>query len=185
MALDHGLGPAGGAAREQPDGGVIGVGRERLQLVGSGVHHFLKCGITDDEGVLEEPGSVGRLGKGVMGLGTNERRDRPGVAEEIGDGLGLELRVDHHYDRPDLQDAEQCRHVGRAVRERDDHPLFGGHAGLLKQMPESICHRLDVAVAQRALIRDQGTTVPQSLADAGVEKVMGDVERLGWREGHR
>ncbi len=134
--------------------------------------------------MLEEPGPGRGLGKCVKLIDVDEGSDRPGVVEEIGDGFGLELWVDHHHYRPDLQDAEQRRHVGWATREGDDHPLLGGDAGLLEQVPEPIRHFLYVAVGELALVGDQGTTVRQSFSDAGVEEIIGDVERVGWGEWH-
>ena len=61
----------------------------------------------------------GPAGRGAERVGALRRHQRHGgaaVLEEILDGVGLELRVDHHYDGADLQDAKQGRHVVRPVR---------------------------------------------------------------------
>ena len=71
---------------------------------------------------------AGRGAKGVGPLGGHQRHDGAAVLEEILDGVGLELRVDHHYDGADLQDAEQRRHVVGPVGQGDDHALFRSHS---------------------------------------------------------
>ena len=117
VRLHRGLGPAGGAAGEEPDGGVVAVGGE----VPPGLRRRSRGAISQSRAAHDQQrrrvGSPRRRGaEGVRPLRRHQRHGGAAVLEEILDGVGLELRVDHHYDGADLQDAKQGRHEVRPVR---------------------------------------------------------------------
>ena len=176
MRLHGGLGPAGGAAGEEPDGGVVTVGgkgppglRCRIET------RFPIAGAHDQQrGRVGSPD--GRGAKRVSPLRGYQRHGGAAVLEEILDGVGLELRVDHHYDRADLQDAKQGRHVGRPVGQGDDHALFRSHSRRAEHVGIAVGQCLNLTVAQPSGIGKQRGPVSPAFAHPGIEKEVGDVE---------
>ena len=105
-----------------------------------------------------------------------QRHDGAAVLEEILDGVWLELRVDHHYDSADLQDAKEGRHVVRPVRQGDDHALFRSHSRVLKHVGIAVGQCLNLTVAQPSGIGKQRGPVSPAFAHPGIEKEVGDVQ---------
>ena len=179
MRLHGGLGPAGGAAGEEPDGGVVAVGGKvppALRCRGEarfplGAAHDQQCGCVG--------GPAGRGAKRVHPLRRDQRDGGAAVLEEILDGVRLELRVDHHYDRADLQDAEQRRHVVGPVRQGDDDALFRSHSRRTQHVGIAVGQCLNLTVAQPSGIGQQRGPVAPTFAHPGIEKEVGDVELLG------
>jgi hypothetical protein len=108
----------------------------------------------------------------------------PTVVEEVPDGVGFELRVDHHYDGTDLQDAEQRPDEIGAVAKRDDHPLLGRHSRRTEHVGVAVRQRLNLAVAPPPGIGEQRGPVSPTLAHPRIEKEVGDVELRGIFDGH-
>ena len=124
MGLDDGLRLPRCAPGEEPDGRVVGVRGEALQLGARLVQVVLElvsAYYEDPLGGVQPPGGFHeRVRRVVMDQGQR----RPGVAVEVLDGVGLQVRVDHDDDGADFEHPEQGRHVLRSVRERDDDALL-------------------------------------------------------------
>ncbi len=132
-------------------------------------------GLADDDDLLEmSRPSLGRL-KCRRGVAVDERHGRPRVGVEVLDRIHGELRVDHHDHRANFECAEQRRYELRPVRQRDDDPLLGLHAGALEQMTEPVRERLHLPIRERALVREQRRPISPSLADARVQQPISDV----------
>ena len=112
-------------------------------------------------------------GGGLEGVGAivrHQRGHRPAVLEEVGDRVGLELRVDHHHDGADLQDAEQRRDVVGSVGQSDDHPLFRRHSRRREHVGIPVGQGLHLAVGPASGPGVERDAVSPSLLDPGIEK---------------
>ena len=109
-------------------------------------------------------------------LRSHQRDGGAAVLEEILDGVGLELRVDHHYDGADLQDAEQGRHVVRPVGQGDDHALFRRHSRRTEHVGIAVGQCLHLTVGPPSGIGQQRGAVAPTFAHPGIEKEVGDVQ---------
>ena len=126
---------------------------------------------------LRRVGGPARGGAERVGMrGMHQRHGGAAVLEEILDGVGLELRVDHHNDGADLQDAEQRRDVVGSVGQGDDHPLFRRHPRRTEHVGIAVGQCLHLAIAQPSGIGLQRGPVAPTLAHPGIEKEVGDVE---------
>ena len=119
---------------------------------------------------------AGCRAEGLGALGCHQGHDGAAVLEEILDGVGLEVRVDHHYDGPDLQDAEQGRHVVGPVGQGDDDALLRSDSGLREHVGIAVGQCLHFTVAHPSGIGVQRAPVSPAFAHPGIEKEVGDVE---------
>ena len=94
---------------------------------------------------------IGTQPKTIKEAGDYQRDHGPAVLEEVGDRVGLELRVDHHHDGADLQDAEQRRDVVGSVGQSDDHPLFRRGIISLLETLDAVTVVGDAATTEEAL----------------------------------
>ena len=148
MRLHRGLGPAGGAAGEEPDGGVVAVGGKVPPGLRCRIEARFPIAAAHDQQRGRVGGPAGRGAERVGPLRGYQRHGGAAVLEEILDGVGLELRVDHHYDGADLQDAKQGRHVVRPVGQGDDHALFRSHSRRAEHVGIAVGQCLNLTVAQ-------------------------------------
>ena len=111
----------------------------------------------------------------------DERCAGTGVAEEVVDLLRVELGVEHHDDSPHLQHAEQRRHVGDAVAQREDHALLRQDPCVDQQVRIAIRLGLDLRVGHGSVFEVQRDAVASPLGHPRVEEVVGDLE-LGRRD---
>ena len=176
VRLHRGLGAAGGAAGEEPDRGVVAVGGEVAPGVRRRIEARRPLALAPDEqpGCMRGPGGHGAKRIGV--LRAHQRRRGAAVLEEIPDRVGLELRVDHHYDGADLQDAEQRRHEVGPVGQGDDHALLRRHARRGEHVGIAVRPRLHLAVAPPSGVGQQRGPVSPTLAHPGIEEVLGDIQ---------
>ncbi len=117
-----------------------------------------------------------RVLESLAARGVHEGEDGAGVIEEVVDLVLLQVRVHHHDDGPDLQDAEQGVDELRPVLERDDDPLLGLHPHVAKQVGEAIGRVLDLGVADATAVAEQGSSISPALRHSGVQEVVCDVE---------
>lgn len=115
-------------------------------------------------------------------LPVDQRHPRPGVPVEVGDGVRLQVRVDHHHGGPDLQDAEQRRHEVRPVGQRHDDALLRHHPRLPEQAAIPVRQRLHVPVAPRPLVGHERHALAPALAHPRIQEMIGEVEVLGMLE---
>ncbi len=181
VGLDHRLGPAGGAAGEEPDRRIVAargdVVEVRRQLAGDrleagvaaagrraadqelGAGAVFRGGFEGSHQVVPHHGAAGAAG-----------------AQQVGERIGLEGRVDHHHDRPELEDAEQGAGVLGPVGQGDEDPLLLTHAQAGESVGEAVGQPLDLAVGELAEGSAQGDPLAAALGDPAVEEVLGDVE---------
>ncbi len=68
---------------------------------------IVELGIADHQQPLEMPRPLSRFLEGGQLLAVDDGHGRPGVAIEVPDRLWLEMRVDHDYDRADLENTKK------------------------------------------------------------------------------
>jgi len=176
VALHHRLRLAGRPAGEQPDRGVVLVTRECLELVRRALERAHRRGLAGDDDLLEvHTGGAPRSLEDGGGVAMDHRDNGARVAAEVFDRVEGQLRVDHHDHRANFECAEQRRHELRPIGQRDDHALFGLHAGALEQMTEAVRERLHVAVGVRPVIRQQRRPVGFAFPDARIQQPISDV----------
>jgi hypothetical protein len=124
--LENGFGPSRRAAGEEPDRGVVAVRGIVLLLRGFALHPGDELGIVVHH---REGPEVLQHRLGVLELLPARRVDegegRARVVEEVFDLVTLEVRVQHHDDGADPEDAEEGAGELGPVLEGDDHPALG------------------------------------------------------------
>ena len=116
------LRPAGGAARVEEPGGV---GRRGGHHVHAGPgRHGLVLGVVDTDDGFESVYIVGDAPDALRQVRSDKAESRPGVVEDVGELVRMELRVDGDRDETRVPCAEQSLEELRAVlqRERDARP---------------------------------------------------------------
>ena len=176
LEVDDPLGPAGGAGAVQPEGGVVAVGRGRVQLAG-----VLGQQVVQGVGVPRAPGPPATTtgtgsrvaGQRLADLGEQVQvgHHHPGLAvgEEILVVLGLEQRVDRDRDHPGPDGAQEHRREGRGVVHDHQHPLLALDAEGLEGPPGRAGHGQQPLVADLAVLADDGRLGPATRLQVGVE----------------
>ena len=102
-----------------------------------------------------------------------------GVLQHQGQALGREHGIERHVRGSRLEDAQQARdHLGRALREQS-HPV-GAHAQLAQEAGDPAGEAVELAVAQHALLGDNGRglgVAPRLLLEAAVDGAAGSRAR--------
>ena len=180
MGLHRRLGPAGRAAGEEPDGGIVAVGGE-VPPGRPGPRRARAPTRPSRRPAARARGAAcaAAARKASARSAATSADGRAAVLEEILDGVGLELRVDHHYHGADLQDAEQRRHEVGPVGQGDDHALLRRHSRRLEHVGIAVGQRLHLAVGPPSGVGEQRGPVAPAFAHAGIEKEVGDVEVRG------
>ena len=121
------LGRAGGPAAEEPDGRVVGVGRDRVDgaRVGHVAHGEVAATVDGQQQRRVHAGGCRGVAHVVGERVGGDDRTGSGVPEDPGQRVGGQRRVDHHDDRGALDDPEERGHEVLAVGQRDQHPLLG------------------------------------------------------------
>ncbi len=189
VRLHHRLGPAGGASGEQPQGRIVAVGGLVLEDVGDARRQFRERGVragvpVHHEQVLQAAGMGAGRREGLEARRGDHSHRRPRIFEDGADLLRLELRVQHHRHRADLEDAEERLHVRGTVGEGHHHPLLGLDPQAAQDVAEAVGQGLDLAVVEPAIAADEGRAPSASFPHAVVEEVVGEVERLRRVKGH-
>ena len=184
VALHDSFGPAGGAARKEPERRVVGVGGDRFELLfarcrGLGAERSVMDGVgADDQQPRPHRGAFARRLEGGDAVTGDHRRPRAAVVEQFGYPVALERGVDHHRNGARLQDAEERADELGAVRQGDQHPLLAPDVEATQRVGESVGEALYLVVGRLAPVQAQRDTFAQSLDDACVEEALGDVESL-------
>ena len=169
LEVDDPLGPAGGAGAVQPEGGVVAVGRGRVQLAGVGGQQVVQGvgvagGAHGDAVGHHQPDRLRVAGQrlGDLGQQVGVGHHHPGLAvgEEILVVLGLEQRVDRDRDHPGPDGAQEHRREGRGVVHDHQHPLLALDAEGLEGPPGRAGHGQQPLVADLAVLADDGRLGP-------------------------
>src|SRR5690606_34363498 len=173
---------AGGAPREQPDGGVVPMGLETLALAAAVevVDGQMAGKLAPDHDQAGLPGGGGRRLGHRLGPGAIHEGDRgAGAVDHRRHGSGLQFGVDHHGHRPDAEDPEQGPDVIGTVGQGEQHPLLGGQAETAKGDAVATGQVVDLAVGQRPRIEAQGLPVALSHLQPSAQEALVDVELNG------
>ena len=143
---------------EQPEGGVVPVGRVGFQRRGLGAQPFLEGGVVHhkrlagsggilaprDAGLMRRFGRRRRghpLAEGVRAAGIHKKDGAARIAEEVRDLVAPKVRVQHDAHGADPQRAEEGGDEIRSVRERDEDPLLRSHAGAAQEVAVAVRER--------------------------------------------
>ena len=188
MGLDHRLGPAGGAAGEEPDRRVVAVGgnvvEAGVELAGDRREAGMTAGLRAADQELGTVAIAITIAITVTLCGLEHFHQivrhhgaaRAARAQEMGQRVGLERRVDHHHDRARLEHAKERADVLRSVGQGDEDALLRAHPEADEGLGKAVGELLDLAVGELAKGAPQGDALTTALGDPPVEEILGDVE---------
>ena len=127
---------------------------------------------------------AGCAGECVGVLRVYHGRAGPRVVVEFADALFAQVAVHHHTHGAALQRAEEGGGEIGDIGKGDQDALFGAHPHGLERVGETVGARLQAGVGDGPVPCAQRDPFAQPLPDPVVEKVVGDVEGVGWMEGH-